>query len=581
MKNLWKNLSYFYQEDKKKYILLIIIMLVVAYANTLTPQIIGIIIDQITQNTLTLKALIMWGGTLIAVICLIYGLNMFFHLNLNYSGQKMSQQLRINYLKKLFASDIDLTVKYNKGELISRMTNDLEAITRAATTLVGDLTYCIALIIAIFLQMTLTISLKLTLVAFMIIPLTFILLIALLNYMRKYYFEHRKIFAKFFDKIFETIEGNRVIRAYCYEEEDIKKNKEAIENDINSWKRLVRFETIFTPLFELVIAISTIITFIYGIYLIMNGEISPGDLITFAMYISMLSWPLLVLANVFNIFNQAIIASDRFADIINYQSKQEKQIIKTSINHFKTINYENVSYHYPFDQVNVLSEINMTIKSGQTIGIVGPSASGKSTLIKQLLCDFNLTGGKITIDNQNLEDLDVKDVRDLVGYVPQVDILFSGTVDDNLKIAYQDADMQMKYQAIDIADMNEDLRGMPNGINTLLGEGGNGLSGGQKQRLSIARAILKNPEILILDDSLSAVDANTEKRILMNLEKYRKNKTNIIITHRFSAIKKADIIYVLEDGKISTSGTHEQLIKSSSWYQQQYFEQIGSENESL
>ncbi len=578
MDKLWEILSEFFKKDQKKYILLIIIMLIIAYANTITPKIIGTIIDQIAQNSLTMSELIQAGIILVGIIGLIYVMNMYFHLQLNLKGQKMSRKLRIDYLSKLFASDIELYVKYNKGELISRVTNDLEAITRAATTLIGDLTYCVALIIVIFLQMILTISVKLTLVAFMIIPISFVFLLMLLNYMRADYYNHRGIFAKLFDTVFETIEGNRVIRAYCYEEEDNQKNRDAILADIKSWQHLLRFETIFTPLFELVIALSTIISFIYGMILIMNGAMSPGDLITFVMYITMLAWPLMVLANVFNIFNQAVIASNRFSEVMSYQSQKPVNMIQKPITKFTKIEYNNVNYHYPFSTENILTNINITINRGNTIGIVGPSGSGKSTLIKQLLCDFNQTGGEILIDNRNINQYDVDTVRNLVGYVPQVDILFSGSVAQNLEIAYPDADSWMKYQAIEIADMNEDLAAMKHGLNTHLGESGNGLSGGQKQRLSIARAILKNPQILILDDSLSAVDVNTERRILKNLREKRQNNTNIIVTHRFSAIKDADCIYVLKHGEIVASGTHDQLIKQSGWYQEQYFEQIGSKD---
>ena len=245
---------------------------------------------------------------------------------------------------------------------------------------------------------------------------------------------------------------------------------------------------------------------------------------------------------------------------------------------FNEIKFVDVCFKYPFDDFNVLSDINLSIKSGETIGIVGPTGSGKSTLIRQLLREFNVTSGNILIDDIPIEDYKIDDIRKMVGYVPQEHILFRRSVDENILIGNPKASHEEIDNAMIVADFKKDLNELSSGEHTLVSELGGSLSGGQRQRLSIARALVKDPEILILDDSLSAVDALTETNIIKQLKETRVNKTNIIIAHCFSAIALADKIIVLQDGKITDIGTHHELLKYDNWYKMQYLIQIKGDN---
>lgn len=578
---IFTNLKWYFKDHKKMYLVLGIMIIFISYLTTLTPKLIGQLIDYIAMDELTEERfyILISGITILPI--LVYVMNRFYHHNLNLRGEDLSKEMRVKYLTKLFSSDIELYESYNKGELISRVSNDLLAITQAVTVLMSDVTYCFTLLAFILFTMVFTISLKLTVIAFLIIPITFWLISILLNHMRKYYKIHRKIYAKFFDSILESLEGMRVVRAYVYEEEDLAKNQGAVMNDINSWKRIVKFETIFTPIFELVIAISTVLTFIFGVNMVIHGELTPGDLITFSMYITMVSGPILVLANVYNIINQAMIADTRMQEVMSYENKVVDTPDAKSVNKFEHLLFDQVSYKYPFSDINTINEISFEVYAGETIGIVGPSGSGKSTILRQLLRDFNPTSGDILINGENFTKLKMDDVRGLVGYVPQSDVLFSGTLAENLDISRAGSDASSKYSAMYIADMGHDIKRMERGIDTELGEGGSGLSGGQKQRLSIARAIIKDPQILLLDDSLSAVDANTEKAIINNLRDHRSGKTNIMITHRFSVVKDADRIYVIEKGRLAEVGNHNQLMYNKGWYYEQYLNQTGGENGEL
>ncbi len=579
MLSIFSNLKWYLKQYKKTYVMLLVLIIIISYLTTITPKLIGKLIDNIAMNSLTEDKFYILFFAITILPIMIYLLNKTYHFNLNLRGEDLAKQIRIRYLQKLFNSDIELYESYNKGELISRVSNDLLSITQAVTVLLSDVTYCFTLLGFIIVSMIFTISLKLTIIAFLIIPITFVLISIVLNKMRKYYKIHRKIYAKFFDSILESLEGVRVVRAYVYEENDLQKNKNATLNDINSWKKIVKFETIFTPIFEFVIALSTILTFVFGTRMVIKGELTPGELITFSMYITMVSSPILVLANVYNIVNQAVVADNRMQNIFNYQNQVQNVKCPKDINNFEHLSFENVSYKYPFSTKNTINQINIEVYAGETIGIVGPSGSGKSTILRQLLRDFNPTAGVITINGIDFKNYDIQEVRNLIGYVPQSDILFSGTLAENLNITGGDNSIETKYSAMYVANMEHDIKRMEKGINTKLGEGGAGLSGGQKQRVSIARALVNNPQILLLDDSLSAVDANTEKSIINNLQTHRMGKTNIIITHRFSVVKNADRIYVVKKGEIVEEGNHNQLMYNRGWYYEQFQAQSGGEDE--
>ncbi|MFV0288539.1 MAG: ABC transporter ATP-binding protein [Mycoplasmatales bacterium] len=578
MIGLFKHISWYIKEQKKMYTKLIILIMFISFLTIIPPKLIGLIIDKIASNTLTVFSLSILGGALIFVPLIIFLANKYYHYNLNLRGQVLSRKLRIIYLAKLFASDIDLYENYNKGELIARISNDLLYISQAATVLMSDLIYCLTLILFIFLIMIFNLSFKLTIVAFLIIPIAFYILNLILKHMRKYYFKHRKIFEKFFNSILESVEGMRLIRGSTYEEEDFQKNQAAINEDIESWTHIVKFETIFTPFFELVIAISTFLTFFYGTYLVINNQMSAGDLITFSVYITMVNGPLLVLANVYNIANQASIASERFFKIMNTENQVIEATNPKALLDFQTIKFDNVSFKYKVEEEYVLNNISFSVQKGQKVAFVGPTGSGKSTLVKHLLRDFNPTQGDIYIDEENIKNYKIKDILQLIGYVPQIHTLFQGTIKENLELAVQEVSYEDIFFAINSSEMQEDLQNMEYGLETWLDEGGRGLSGGQKQRLSIARALIKNPKILILDDSLSAVDTNTEKLILENLKEKIKDKTTFIVSHRFSVVKDSDIIFVLNNGQIIEQGTHQELMQNKNWYYQEYLKQVGEQD---
>lgn len=576
MKQAFRHLGWFFKANWYKYLLCALTLLAVSIIPVVPAKLLGLAIDEIAMGTITKSKFIFYVIGLFLFPFSAYLINIVYHYTINSLGHTLSYQLREKYLIHLFDMDAQLYEEYTKGDLIARATNDLQSLTVLATSFLQSLVYYTALILSAVVMMV-GISPLLTIASVAFMPFA----IFILNYLRKkkrqYYKIHHEIYANMTESVLESIESVKVVRAYGEEENDFKKTKAAIDADVDSWWKILKFESMFTPMFELTYAIAYFIAIGLGCYMVIYSKITPGSLVTFLLYVAMLYNPLIGLSNILNNISNIMIADNRFYEIMDRQPLVHDTEVPLPVIQFKEITYKDVSFRYPFDNFDVIKHIDFTIHAGETIGIVGPTGAGKSTLIRQLLREFNTTGGEVEIDGVNINHYKIEDVRSLVGYVPQNNILFRRSIDDNILIGNPFAKSQDLDTALYVSDFKKDLLMLPEGEKTQVSELGGSLSGGQRQRLSIARALVKNPEILILDDSLSAVDALTEANIIEKLRETRFGKTNIIVAHRFSAIAKADKIIVMENGKISCMGTHQELISYDNWYKMQYLKQIKGE----
>lgn len=574
MKNIFSKIGWFVKEQWKTYVVMFILLVSIASISLLPAYVLGMAIDTIVSGELT-ELTLFW---LVFFLALLPTTRYFLSFLYNHMSQKTAQLLsfsmRKKYLSHLFDLDSEFYETYEKGDLISRVTADLDAITQAASSMLEGIIFNVGVILFAITVMASTISWKLTLISVVIMPIGLTVLNIIRNKKRKYIKKHREIYADMTEKILESVEGQKAIRAYVQEENDLEKQYQAINNDIESWRYIVRFENWFNPLFEVIYGITYILAFAFGIYFIMMQEMTLGGLITFVSYIGMLFGPIISISQIFSQINNATISVDRFDEIMKYVPIVKDSVDSMPIIEFKEIAFENVTFKYPFDKEPVIKNITFSIHHGQTLGIVGPTGAGKSTLIRQLLREFKMTDGHIYIDGNPIEAYKLEHMRNLVGYVPQSHMLFKRSVEENILIGKPNATIEALDKAVKIADFEKDLHFLSHDMHTMVGESGTTLSGGQKQRLSIARALIKEPEILILDDSLSAVDAKTEDTIIQHLHEYRKGKTNIIIAHRFSAVRDADMILVLEGGRITQRGRHEDLLRENGWYKEQYIQQM-------
>lgn len=573
----FKRLKWFFKRNILSYLCCGLALLFVSVMPVIPTKVLGIAIDDIVMGNVDSNRIIFYVIGIFIIPIFIYFVNIYYHYTMNKLGQNLSFLLREKYLEHLFELDSSVFEKYTKGDLIARITNDLTVVSGLATSFLQNVIfYAVTIVAAIFMMLSINPFLTLCAVAFM--PFAIFLLNKARKKKREYYRKHHEIYGEMTESVLESIESVKTVRAYGMEEEDYRKTKKAIDNDTNSWWHIQMFESLFVPMFELVYAVSYFIAIGLGSYMVIKSVISPGDLVSFLLYVGMLYGPLIGLSNVLNTISSINIASVRFFEIMDQKTSVEDVDNPKHILKFNKIEFKNVSFKYPFDDFNVLNEINLTINSGETIGIVGPTGSGKSTLIRQLLREFNVTGGEILIDDVPIEKYSIDDIRKLVGYVPQEHILFRRSVDDNILIGNPKATHEQIDTAMIVADFKKDLNELSAGEHTLVSELGGSLSGGQRQRLSIARALVKDPEILILDDSLSAVDALTETNIIKQLKETRIGKTNIIVAHCFSSIALADKIIVLQEGKITDIGTHKELLKYDNWYKMQYLIQIKGDN---
>jgi len=572
--NIIKKIGWFIKAEWKAYLLMFVLLLSIAFISLTPARVLGLAIDTIVSGGINESSLTFLVFALALLPTARYLLSFGYNYLVNVEAQKLAFKLRKRYLSHLFEMDSKFYEMYEKGDLIARVTNDLDAITQAATSLLEGFIFNVGVILFAIGVMATTISWQLTLISITIMPIGLTILNVIRNQKRKYIKRHREIYAEMTEKVLESVEGQRAIRAYVQEDRDLEKQYDAINKDIESWRYIVRFENWFNPLFEVIYGIAYVLAFGFGVYFIIMQEMTLGGLITFVSYIGMLYGPIISISTLFSQINNATISIDRHEEILKQQSEVHDEPTSKPIVFFEEIEFRNVTFKYPFDKLPVIRNINFTIKKGQTIGIVGPTGAGKSTLIRQLLREFNISEGQIYVDGLPIEEYIIDDIRSMVGYVPQSHMLFKRSVDENIMIGNPKANQIELDKAVKIADFEKDLSFLQDGLHTMVGEAGSTLCGGQKQRLSIARALIKNPEILILDDSLSAVDAKTEDTIIEHLKEFRKGKTNIIVAHRFSAVRDADIILVMEKGKISQRGNHEELLRVDGWYKQQYIQQM-------
>ena len=457
--------------------------------------------------------------------------------------------------------------KFSIGEVISRSTND---ITNYIAPLFG---YGILLIfdgIIYNLFISVLIFNKSSLIYLLLIHIPLILqtiyLVRRRKVQEKYYNEMAKTMDEITEETLENVKGIRVIRAYSL----LDKVRNSFVGKLRSYARsneeYMKKTLVYQPLNTVSLATSYIIAVACGFYFINLGMMTLGELISVCVVIGMIQWPYIALSELVIMIIEVRQATKRVLEISDKKADVNNDLAESNFEFNSSIEFKEFNFSYE-DNNHVLEDINFTINKGETIGVVGKTGSGKTTFIKQLLRLYPIEENTLLLDGKGIEQYYDYSVREKIGYAPQEYQLFSKSIKENVLFYRYDLEDRLD-EVLEQADIKKDIIRFKDGIDTLVGENGLSLSGGQKQRLGIARALLSNPEILILDDSLSAVDSNTEKAIIENIKKTREGKTNIIVTHRISAVRHADKIVVLDNGKILNFGTHDELLEKCPWYRQ-------------
>ncbi|MRJ47997.1 ABC transporter ATP-binding protein [Fundicoccus ignavus] len=490
-------------------------------------------------------------------------------------GQSMKYQteLRTKMFRHLLTLRAPFFERFRSGDLMTRMTTDIDmmgtAIGYGFMLVVADG----SLLIGVFLIMVTTISWQATLLS--IIPLVIFgfIIYHLGMELDKRYENSRDEVAKLSNEVLEVVDGVRVMRAYGKKQLEQKRFQEKTHKVMGKANELVWINGAFRQVAHLFSGLSIAIGLLYGGYLVGKTQMTIGELVTFQIYLGFLNGTIWGMAELVGIYQQGKVSYRKINELETADDLVDKQGI-LPIDQIEAIQFDQYQFTYPEDKQAVLKDINFTLKRGETLGIVGKTGSGKSTLIKQLLRQYpNGQKGQLLMNNVAISQYDINALEKLIGYVPQEHILFSKSVKHNIEFGNADATEETFAQSIRTADFEKDVLRMSEGLDTLIGEKGVAISGGQKQRVSMARAMIREPELLILDDSLSAVDAKTEQAIIGNIQQIRHNKTTIIVTHRLSAVAHADNILVIEDGTVVEAGTPDQLINNKGWYYQQYQKQ--------
>lgn len=566
-------LGWFFKQEKKAYITGIAILMFVALLQLVPPKVIGIIADHINNGTLTKSLLFEWMVILAAAGLGMYGLRFIWRIMIFGSAVKLSKLLRNRLYHHFTNMSPSFYQKRRIGDLMAHATNDLQAIQQTAGAGVLTLVDSLSTGGFVILAMAFTISWKLTFICLIPMPFMAMLTSWFGTMLHQTFHKAQEAFSDLNDKTQESITGIKVIKTFGQEQEDIEAFRKQSEDVVQKNIIVAKIDSLYDPTIAVIVGISFFLAITFGSKYVMAGELTIGELISFTTYLGLLIWPMLAFGWLFNIVERGRASYDRVFTLLSEKVDITDKEMTLDEVPSGNLQYNITSFSYPGEKEPTLKDISFHLNRGDTLGIVGKTGAGKTTFLKLLIREFEGFQGEIIFGQHPIQAYKLEKLRQAIGYVPQDHFLFSATVAENIAFANPDAPLKEIYEAAKLANIHEDVLQFTEGYETVVGERGVSLSGGQKQRTSIARALVMNPEVLVLDDSLSAVDAKTEEAILTALKVNREGKTTIITSHRLSAIQHANLILVLDEGRVIERGTHLELMESGGWYKEMYLRQ--------
>ena len=563
-----QKLWWFFKLEKRRYLVGIVALVLVSVLNLIPPMVMGRVIDAITSGRLTQDELLLHLFYLLLAAFGMYYLRYVWRMYILGTSYRLGQIMRSRLFEHFTRMSPAFYQNYRTGDLMAHATNDINALTRLAGGGVMSAVDASITALVTLLTMLFSISWQMTLVAILPLPFMAYATSRLGRKTHKAFGESQAAFSELNNKVQESVSGIKVTKSFGYQSDELASFQEV--NDLTFQKNLqtMKYDSLFDPMVLLFVGSSYALTLLVGAFMVQAGQVTVGNLVTFISYLDMLVWPLMAIGFLFNITQRGKVSYQRIESLLSQESP-----VKDPESPLDGIENGRLDYaidHFAFEDEETLRDIHFSLEKGQTLGLVGQTGSGKTALIKLLLREYDVDQGAIYLNGHDIRDYRLADLRSLMGYVPQDQFLFASSILENICFGNPDLPFSAVEEATKLAQVYQDIQAMPEGFDTVIGEKGVSLSGGQKQRLAMSRAMILNPDILILDDSLSAVDAKTEFAIIDNLKETRKDKTTIITAHRLSAVVHADLILVMQDGRIIERGRHEDLLALDGWYAQTY-----------
>ncbi|EFF0783327.1 SmdA family multidrug ABC transporter permease/ATP-binding protein [Escherichia albertii] len=566
---LFAQLSWYFRREWRRYLGAVALLIIIAMLQLIPPKVVGIVVDGVTERHFTTGQILMWIATMVLIAVVVYLLRYVWRVLLFGASYQLAVELREDYYRQLSRQHPEFYLRHRTGDLIARATNDVDRVVFAAGEGVLTLVDSLVMGCAVLIMMSTQISWQLTLIALLPMPVMAIMIKRNGDALHERFKLAQAAFSSLNDRTQESLTSIRMIKAFGLEDRQSALFAADAEDTGKKNMRVARIDARFDPTIYISIGMANLLAIGGGSWMVVQGSLTLGQLTSFMMYLGLMIWPMLALAWMFNIVERGSAAYSRIramlaeAPVVNDGSEKVPEgrgELDVAIRQFT----------YPQTHHPVLDNVNFALKPGQMLGICGPTGSGKSTVLSLIQRHFDVTEGDIRFHNIPLTRLQLDSWRGRLAVVSQTPFLFSDTVANNIALGCPNATQQEIEHVARLASVHDDILRLPQGYDTEVGERGVMLSGGQKQRISIARALLVNAEILILDDALSAVDGRTEHQILHNLRQWGQGRTVIISAHRLSALTEASEIIVMQHGHIAQRGDHDTLAQQSGWYRDMY-----------
>lgn len=547
-----QKLWWFFKLEKRRYLVGIVALVLVSVLNLIPPMVMGWVIDAITSGKLSQQDLLLNLLYLLLAAFGMYYLRYVWRMYILGTSYRLGQIMRSRLFEHFTKMSPAFYQTYRTGDLMAHATNDINALTGLAGGGVMSAVDASITALVTLLTMLFSISWQMTLVAILPLPFMAYATSRLGRKTHKAFGESQAAFSELNNKVQESVSGIKVTKSFGYQADELKSFQAVNELTFQKNLQTMKYDSLFDPMVLLFVGSSYVLTLLVGSLMVQEGQITVGNLVTFISYLDMLVWPLMAIGFLFNITQRGKVSYQRIENLLSQESPvQDPEFPLNGIENGR-LEYDIDSF--AFENEETLTNVHFSLEKGQTLG----------------LREYDVDKGAIYLNGHDIRDYRLTDLRSLMGYVPQDQFLFATSILDNIRFGNPNLPLSAVEEATKLAQVYQDIVAMPQGFDTLIGEKGVSLSGGQKQRLAMSRAMILDPDILILDDSLSAVDAKTEYAIIDNLKETRKDKTTIITAHRLSAVVHADLILVLQNGQIIERGRHEDLLAMDGWYAQTY-----------